>query len=73
MINTDQILSSASAERRGHVASWTIHRIVSNSSTPGALEIKQSDAHAAIEYLADRVRVGGLNSDAIYRLEGIAW
>lgn len=49
------------AARRGQIATWTLHRIVANSSTPASLEIKQSDAAACIEYLADLVRNGSVN------------
>lgn len=47
--------------RRGQIGTWTLHRIVANSSTPGSLEIKQTDAAAVIEYLADLVRAGSLD------------
>lgn len=58
------------AARRGQIATWTLHRIVANSSTPGSLEIKQTDAAACIEYLADLVRSGAVSalspSDIVY-------
>ena len=61
------------AERRGHTASILFHRIVANSATPASLEMKVSEAATALEYLADRVRLGGVYQNTVDRLEGIAY
>lgn len=49
------------AEQRGNVGVILFHRIVANTATPTSLEMKVSEAEAAIKYLAAKVNAGTIN------------
>ncbi len=48
------------AEARGELAIITIHRVVADSATPGALEIRVSELTQALRHLANRISAGGI-------------